>query len=71
MVKQVTQEVGGPTRGVRIRIRGIGSGFYEGAQELQEPMHFNICAESEELLQAAVARMQEIIARGKAELEHR
>ena len=71
LVKQVTQEVGGPTRGVRIRIRGIGSGFYEGTQELQEPMHFNICAESEELLQAAVLRMQEIIARSKAELEHR
>ena len=69
LVKQITSEVGGSTRGVRIRIRGIGSGFMEGPHELQEPMHFNICAESDELLQLAVGRMKEIIARSKAELE--
>ena len=68
LVKQVTSEVGGATRGVRIRIRGIGSGFYEGPSELQEPMHFNICAETDELLQQAVARMKQIIQSAKAEL---
>ena len=68
LVKQVTSEVGGATRGVRIRIRGIGSGFYEGPCELQEPMHFNICAETDELLQQAVMKMKQIIQGAKAEL---
>ena len=68
LVKQVTSDVGGATRGVRIRIRGIGSGFYEGASELQEAMHFNVCAETEELLQEAVARMKQIIQTAKTEL---
>lgn len=55
----------GSKQTLRIRMRGIGSGFYEGAggQELQEPLHFNVSAESEELLQAAVARLSEHIAK--------
>jgi hypothetical protein len=45
---------------IRIRMRGVGSGYQEGpqAQEIQEPLHFNVSAETEELLHAVVARVR-------------
>lgn len=67
---QIATEVAGQTRGVKIRIRGIGSGFFEVFnQELQEPLHFNVSAENEEYLAQAVEKVRELVTRVKAELE--
>jgi len=67
---QIATEVAGQSRGVKIRIRGIGSGFVEMFnQELQEPLHFNVSAENEEFLAQAVDKVQELVARVKLELE--
>jgi hypothetical protein len=59
-ILQIINEIGGTNRTVRIRIRGIGSGFLEGPtqQELQEPLHFNVSAENDELLQKALERVK-------------
>ena len=48
---------------IKIRIRGIGSGYNEGpeARELQEPLHFNVCADSEHLLAAVMERVTSLI----------
>lgn len=35
----------------------------------QEPLHFNVCAESEEILARAVAKVQELVNKAKIELE--
>ena len=58
-VREVIQSLG-DEQCIKIRMRGIGSGYPEGieARELQEPLHFNICAETEQLLQAVVAQMK-------------
>jgi len=57
---QLVKELGGQYK-VRLRLRGIGSGFREGAlsQELQEPLHFNVSCESEALLKNALEVMRE------------
>ena len=55
---------------MKIRIRGIGSGFFEVFnQELQEPLHFNVSAENEEFLALAANKVKELVARVKVELE--
>ena len=36
---------------------------------LQEPLHFNVCAENEEILARAVARVSELVSKAKMELE--
>jgi len=48
---------------LRIRLRGIGSGYTEGPsrQELPEPMHFNISAEDPHILFLAIQRVQQLI----------
>jgi hypothetical protein len=71
VVLAISNEVGGQTRSVRIRMRGMGSGYIEGPsqQELQEPLHFNVCAETEEILARAVVKVQEMVNRAKQELE--
>ena len=48
---------------VRFRLRGIGSGFVEGPNhcELQEPLHFNVCAENPALLETAVRLLKEML----------
>ncbi len=63
-------ELGGQ-RSIRLRLRGIGSGFKEGAmgQELREPLHFNVSAESEVLLAQALERMRGHIAQARAEMQ--
>jgi hypothetical protein len=74
MVLQIASEVGGGNpRSVRIRLRGIGSGYQEGPtqQEMPEPLHFNVCAETEELLAKAVEKVKVLVVRGKQELEGR
>ena len=55
---------------IRIRMRGIGSGYQEGpqAQEIQEPLHFNVSAETEELLHAVVARVRALVERARSEV---
>lgn len=62
-VVQISNEVGGTGRAVRIRIRGQGSGFLEGPlmQELAQPLHFNVSAETAEKLQQAVERVQRLV----------
>lgn len=69
-VVQIATEVAGSIRGVKIRIRGIGSGFMEnGGQELQQPLHFNVSAETEDMLQRAVEKVKALVAKVKSELE--
>jgi hypothetical protein len=69
-VVQIATEVAGSTRGVKIRIRGIGSGFTEtNNMELQVPLHFNVSAETEEMLQKAVEKVRNLVARVKFEVE--
>lgn len=67
---QLIDEIGSKSS-IRIRIRGIGSGFIEGPnqQELQEPLHFNVSAETEELLQTAVQRVKGLVAKAKGEMQ--
>lgn len=62
-IMNIIEELGVPKQTIRIRIRGIGSGFLEGPsqQELQEPLQFNISAENEELLSRAVSKVKELI----------
>jgi hypothetical protein len=68
LIMQIVDEVGNKNN-IKIRIRGIGSGFIEyQQQELQEPLHFNISAENEALLQAAVVRVKALVARVKQEM---
>jgi hypothetical protein len=54
---------------LRMRLRGQGSGFYEGAagHELPEPLHFNVSAETEQLLHTAVEKLKEHISVVKKE----
>ena len=70
VIIQLIDEVGGKNN-IRIRIRGIGSSFIEGPnqQELQEPLHFNVSAENEQLLQAAVAKVRALVQKAKQEIE--
>jgi hypothetical protein len=66
---QLIDEIGSKNS-IRIRIRGIGSGFIEAnQQELQEPLHFNVSAENDQLLQATVARVRALIQKAKFEIE--
>ncbi|KAJ1436867.1 hypothetical protein B484DRAFT_392998, partial [Ochromonadaceae sp. CCMP2298] len=56
---------------IRIRIRGMGSGFREGPNnsELNEPLHFNVSAESEQLLGTVMERLRAHVVSVKAEME--
>jgi hypothetical protein len=60
---------GGNSRSMRIRMRGINSGYLEGPSqiELPEPLHFNISAESEELLARGIIAVKNLIATVKLE----
>jgi len=68
-VLQIVEELG-TKNSIRIRMRGIGSGYQEGpmAQEVQEPLHFNVSAETEELLNAVAARVKALIDRARVEM---
>lgn len=54
----------------RVRMRGIGSGFYEGPNqtELQEPMHFNVSADTEEVLKLTCEKLKGMIQKCKSDL---
>jgi hypothetical protein len=72
VIKDLVNEVsGGNSRLVRVRMRGINSGFNEGPlqQELQEALHFNVSAESEELLARATQAVQNLVNRVRAEVQ--
>ncbi len=60
----------GSKQTIRVRMRGVGSGFTEGPsqQELPEPMHFNVSAENEQLLAQTVGKLHELIAKVRREL---
>ena len=68
IVTAIATEVAGGPRGVKIRIRGIGSGFIEGTTELQQPLHFNVSAESSDMLVRAVEQVKPLVATVKGEL---
>ncbi len=70
-ILKIVDDSGGSRNTVRIRIRGRGSGFVEGPmqQELQEPLQFNVSADSEMLLQTVVSNVHKLIAMAKADLE--
>lgn len=55
-IKQIISEIASP-QSLQIRLRGIGSQFYEGpmGEEFQKPLHFSISAEDSGILQRAVA----------------
>jgi hypothetical protein len=61
-VHQIIDEIANSNT-LRIRLRGIGSGYMEGPNksELLEPMHFNISAEDPNLLILAIQRVQQLI----------
>ena len=69
-VLQIVEELG-TKNSIRIRMRGIGSGYQEGplAQEIQEPLHFNVSAETEDLLNAVVAKVRALIERARADMQ--
>lgn len=54
---------------LKIRMRGHGSGYREGPEqmELQEPMQLCVSADSEELLQRAVAAVKQLIDGARAD----
>eukprot|EP01038_Epipyxis_sp_PR26KG_P009053 gene9053-12211_t len=58
----IVEEIGSKYN-IRIRMRGLGSGFHEGpgGLELQEPLHFNASAETEELLEQVCQRLKVLI----------
>ena len=65
---QLVDEVGSKNS-ARVRMRGVGSGFVEGHQELQEPLMFSVSADSEQLLQAVVSKVKQLIDRARIELQ--
>ena len=67
----ITEITGGNTRLVRCRMRGINSGFNEGPlkQELQEPLHFNVSAETEEMLERAMSAVQNLVEKVRIEVQ--
>jgi cleavage and polyadenylation specificity factor subunit 4 len=70
LVRQIINDLGDEYT-IKIRIRGIGSGYPEGpeAKELQEPLHFNVCAENENLLLAVVERVKALVERARSQLQ--
>jgi hypothetical protein len=68
-IMRIVDELGSK-HNIRVRIRGQGSGFLEGPQnqELAQPLHFNISADSEQLLQAVVARVRQHVDQVRAEV---
>jgi len=69
-VKDIINELG-DNMTIKIRMRGIGSNYPEGpeARELQEPLHFNVCAEQEHLLAAVVERVKALVENARKVLE--
>lgn len=69
--KLIYDASGGNPKAVRVRMRGIGSGYPEGPEqkEAPEPLNFHCCAETEELLARAIVKVKELVARAKRELE--
>lgn len=67
IIFQLVKELGGQHK-VRLRLRGQGSGFREGAMELQEPLQFNVAADSDATLARAVERVKEHIERVRQEM---
>lgn len=53
----------GTSHNIKIRLRGIGSGFKEGPtdEELQEPLHFVISVAEEGVLNSVTDRVRQLI----------
>lgn len=61
-VLAIVNEIANPQT-LQIRLRGVGSGFKEGPQhtELNEPLHFVVSADDENILQAAIAKVSDLV----------
>jgi hypothetical protein len=68
-ITQIVDSIGSK-QSIRVRMRGMGSGFTEGPnqQELPEPMHFNVSAENEGLLAQTVSKLKDHIAKVRREM---
>ncbi len=69
-LNQLIKDAGGLPTTAKIRMRGIHSGFAEGPynQELQEPLQFNVSAQSEALLAELVSRLKASIQSALSEI---
>jgi hypothetical protein len=67
-VKSIGEELGA---NVKVRVRGLGSDYKEGPDgaEAQEPLHFIVSADDPGALEAAVARVQELVRSVQREFE--
>ena len=55
---------------MRLRLRGIGSGFKEGhlQQEYNERLHFNVSCETEDILHKSVYKITEHVNQVRSEI---
>lgn len=62
----------GTSHTIKIRLRGIGSGFKEGptAEELPEPLHFVISVAEEDVLEPVCKKISQLIESTKYELSN-
>ena len=58
-IRELVESIGDRNT-IRVRMRGIGSGYNEGpeAREMQQPLHFNVSAENEQLLAVAAQKVR-------------
>ena len=68
-ILQIMSELGTSSK-IRIRLRGVGSGFKEGPLQIecQEPLHFSISAEDENVMIQGVQRVRDLIEKARSEL---
>ena len=62
----------GTSHTIKIRLRGIGSGFKEGptSEEISEPLHFVISVAEEEVLNSVCDKVSQLIEVTKHELKN-
>lgn len=68
-IKELVESIGDRNT-IRVRMRGIGSGYNEGPDrtEMQAPLHFNVSAENEQLLAVAGQKVRELVDKARYEL---
>jgi hypothetical protein len=68
-IRELVESIGDRNT-IRVRMRGIGSGYNEGpeSREMQTPLHFNVSAENEQLLAVAAQKVRELVERARFEL---
>lgn len=68
-IRELVESIGDRNT-IRVRMRGIGSGYNEGpeAREMQQPLHFNVSAENEQLLAVAAQKVRELVENARFDL---